>query len=139
MALHRISQSKSPLPSSYDHSHGFSHHARRHAHESILAAFPPTLKLKLFTTCTVCAGLHQIPYAPVAVSGPSQLCHTGNLQVRARPLTTLIQPLQGFSGVVLPPGECAMRIEGSVHSGACEGAVCGGAARGSAGFDAIYE
>jgi hypothetical protein len=28
------------------------------------------LKLKLFTICTVCAGLHQIPYAPVAVSGP---------------------------------------------------------------------
>jgi hypothetical protein len=35
------------------------------------------LKSKLFTTCTVCAGLHQKPYAPVAVSGPSQLCHTG--------------------------------------------------------------
>jgi hypothetical protein len=27
----------------------------------------------------------QKPYASVAVSGPSQLCHTGNLQVRARP------------------------------------------------------
>jgi hypothetical protein len=25
------------------------------------------------------------PYAPAAVSGPSQLCHTGNIQVRARP------------------------------------------------------
>jgi hypothetical protein len=25
------------------------------------------------------------PYAPAAVSGPSQLCRTGNLQVRARP------------------------------------------------------
>jgi hypothetical protein len=37
------------------------------------------LKLKLFTTRTVCAGLHQTPYAPVAVSGPSQLCHTWNL------------------------------------------------------------
>jgi 8-oxo-dGTP pyrophosphatase MutT (NUDIX family) len=46
------------------------------------------LKLKLFTTCTVCAGLQQLPYAPVAISGPSQQCHTGNLQVRARPLTT---------------------------------------------------
>jgi hypothetical protein len=45
-------------------------------------------KLKLFTTCTVCAGLHEIPYAPVVVYGPSQLCHTGNLQVRARPITT---------------------------------------------------
>jgi hypothetical protein len=68
------------------------------------------LKLKLFTTCTVCAGLHQIPYAPVAVSGPSQLCHTWNLQVKARPLTTYIQPLQGCSGVLLPPGElCKMR------------------------------
>jgi hypothetical protein len=33
------------------------------------------LKLKLFTTCTVCAGLQQLQYAPVAVSGPSQLCH----------------------------------------------------------------
>jgi hypothetical protein len=29
--------------------------------------------------------------------------------------------------------------EGSVRSRACEGAVCGGAARGSAGFDAVYE
>jgi hypothetical protein len=28
-------------------------------------------KLKLFTTCTVCAGLQELPYAPVAVSGPS--------------------------------------------------------------------
>jgi hypothetical protein len=46
------------------------------------------LRLKLFTTCTVCAGLQQVPYAPVAVSGPSQQCHTGNLQVGARPLTT---------------------------------------------------
>jgi hypothetical protein len=32
-----------------------------------------------------------------------------------------------------------MRGEGSVHSGACEGAVCGSAARGSAGFNAVYE
>jgi hypothetical protein len=46
------------------------------------------LILKLFTTCTVCAGLQQVPYAPVAVSWPSQQCHTRNLQVRARPLTT---------------------------------------------------
>jgi transposase InsO family protein len=46
------------------------------------------LKLKLFTTCTVCADLQQVPYAPVAVSRPSQLCNTGNLQVWARPLTT---------------------------------------------------
>jgi hypothetical protein len=44
------------------------------------------LKLKSFTICTVCAGLHQIiPYAPAAVYGPSQLCHTGNLQFKARP------------------------------------------------------
>jgi hypothetical protein len=28
------------------------------------------------------------PDASAAVSGPSQLCHTGNLQVKARPLTT---------------------------------------------------
>jgi hypothetical protein len=62
------------------------------------------LKLNFFTTCTVCAGLHQIPYVPVAVFGPSQLCHTGNLQVMARPLTTLIQPLPGFSGLYSPPG-----------------------------------
>jgi hypothetical protein len=32
-----------------------------------------------------------------------------------------------------------MRGEGSVRSWACEGAVCGGAARGSAGLDAVYE
>jgi hypothetical protein len=32
-----------------------------------------------------------------------------------------------------------MRGEGSVHSGACEGAMCGGAARGRAGFNAVYE
>jgi hypothetical protein len=31
-----------------------------------------------------------------------------------------------------------MRGEGSVHSGSCEGAVCGGVAGGSAGFDAVY-
>jgi hypothetical protein len=46
------------------------------------------LKLKLFTTCTVCAGLQHLPYAPVAVYGSSQLCHIGNSQVMARPLTT---------------------------------------------------
>jgi hypothetical protein len=46
------------------------------------------LKLKLFTTRTVCAGLEQLPYAPVDVFGPSQLCLIGNLQVRVRPLTT---------------------------------------------------
>jgi hypothetical protein len=51
----------------------------------------------------------------------------------------LIQPLQGSSGVLLPPGECAMQGEGSVRSWACEGAVCGGSARGSAGLDAVYE
>jgi hypothetical protein len=32
-----------------------------------------------------------------------------------------------------------MRGGGSVQLGACEGAVCGGAARGRAGFDAVYE
>jgi hypothetical protein len=32
-----------------------------------------------------------------------------------------------------------VRGEVSVRLGACEGAVCGGAARGSAGFDAVYE
>ena len=73
------------------------------------------LKLKLFTTCTVCAGLQQIPYAPIAVSGPSQLCHTWNLQVGARPLTTYIQPLQGCSGFLLPPGEGLKRVEGCVQ------------------------
>jgi hypothetical protein len=30
-----------------------------------------------------------------------------------------------------------MRGEGNVHSGSCEGAVCEGAAGGSAGFDAV--
>jgi hypothetical protein len=59
-----------------------------HALSALLCTFATAkLKLKLFTTCTLCAGLHQLPYAPVAVSGPSQLCHTRNLQVRARPLT----------------------------------------------------
>jgi hypothetical protein len=42
-------------------------------------------------------------------------------------------------GFYSPPGECAMRGEGSVRSWACEGAVGGGAARGSAGIDAVYE
>jgi hypothetical protein len=32
-----------------------------------------------------------------------------------------------------------MRGEGSVRPRACEGAVCGGAARESAGFEAVYE
>jgi hypothetical protein len=60
---------------------------------------PIEIKIEIvFKKCTVC-GIHQIPYAPVAVSGPSQLCHTRNIQVRARPLTTYIQPLQGCSGV----------------------------------------
>jgi hypothetical protein len=68
------------------------------------------LKLKLFTTCTVCAGLHQLPYAPVAVSGPSRQCHIGNLQVRARPLTTVLQPLQrAFGGFTPPRGVCETR------------------------------
>jgi hypothetical protein len=34
------------------------------------------LKLKLFTTCAVCAGLQLVPHAPVAVSEPSQQCHS---------------------------------------------------------------
>jgi hypothetical protein len=33
------------------------------------------MKMKLFTTCTVCAGLQLVPYAPVVVSRPSQQCH----------------------------------------------------------------
>jgi hypothetical protein len=32
-----------------------------------------------------------------------------------------------------------MRSGGGVQSGACEGAVCGGAASGRAGFDAVYD
>jgi hypothetical protein len=32
-----------------------------------------------------------------------------------------------------------MRGDGGVHLGACEGTVCGGAAGGRAGFDAVYE
>jgi hypothetical protein len=71
------------------------HNIRTPAHGSlarpvryVFSATKLKLKLKLFTTCTVCAGLHQTPYAPVVVSGPSQLCHTRNLQVKARPLTT---------------------------------------------------
>jgi hypothetical protein len=62
--------------------------------------------------------LRQKPYAPVVVSGPSQLCHIGNLQVRVRPLTTYIQPLQGRSGFLLPPGEVLMRGEGGQQVGA---------------------
>jgi hypothetical protein len=40
---------------------------------------------------------------PVAVFGPSQLCHSGNLQVKAKPLTAKIQPLKGVLGVFTPP------------------------------------
>jgi hypothetical protein len=32
-----------------------------------------------------------------------------------------------------------MRVGGGALSGACEGAMCGGAASGRAGFDAVYE
>jgi hypothetical protein len=32
-----------------------------------------------------------------------------------------------------------MRVDGGVHTWACEGARCGGAAGGRAGFDAVYE
>jgi hypothetical protein len=32
-----------------------------------------------------------------------------------------------------------MHVEGSVRSWACEGAVCGGTVRGSAGLDAVNE
>jgi hypothetical protein len=32
-----------------------------------------------------------------------------------------------------------MRGGGGVQSGACEGAVCGGAARSRAGFDEVYK
>jgi hypothetical protein len=32
-----------------------------------------------------------------------------------------------------------MQGEDGVQEGACEGAVCGGAARGRAGFDAVYK
>jgi hypothetical protein len=32
-----------------------------------------------------------------------------------------------------------MRVDGCVQLGACEGAVCGGAASGRAGFDAVYK
>jgi hypothetical protein len=61
------------------------------------------LELKLFTTCTVCAGLQQVPYAQVVVSGTSQQCHTRNLQVRVTPLTTYIQSLQRVLGGLTPP------------------------------------
>jgi hypothetical protein len=42
-------------------------------------------------------------------------------------------------GFTPPPGSFARRGEGGVQLGACEGAVCGGAAGGHAGFDAAYE
>jgi hypothetical protein len=32
-----------------------------------------------------------------------------------------------------------MRVDGGVHTGACEVAMCGGAAGGRAGLDAVYE
>jgi hypothetical protein len=46
---------------------------------------------------------------------------------------------KGWPGVLLPPGGCLKRGDGGVHAGACEGAVCGCAARGCAGFDAVDE
>jgi hypothetical protein len=97
------------------------------------------LKLKLFTTCTICAGLQHVLYAPVAISRPSQLCHSRNLQVWARPLTAWIRPLQRVLGVYSPPEEGAMRGGGCVQLRACVGAMCGGAASGCAGFDVVYE
>jgi hypothetical protein len=98
------------------------------------------LKLKLFTTCTVCAG-----FTPKAVCAGCCLWALPTmpymeLTSQARPLTTYIQPLQGCSGVLLPPpGSCARRGEGGVHLGACEGAMCKGAVGDRAGFDAVYE
>jgi hypothetical protein len=40
---------------------------------------------------------------PAAVSGPSQLCHAGNLQVNAIPLAAYIQPRQTHLGDLTPP------------------------------------
>jgi hypothetical protein len=45
----------------------------------------------------------------------------------------------GGRGFYSPPGRCARRGEGYVHLGACEGAMCGGAAGGRAGLDAVCE
>jgi hypothetical protein len=77
----------------------------------------------------------------VAVSGPSQLCHSGNLQVTTTPLNAKVQPLQSVLGVFTSPspGESDVRSGGSVQLGACVGAVCRGAACGRARFDAVYE
>ena len=72
-------------------------------------------RMRRFTTITVCAGCCQEAYK-----------------------LGLDKPLQGYSRVLLRPGECAMRGDGGVQLGACEGAVCGGAARARAGFDAVY-
>jgi hypothetical protein len=45
---------------------------------------------------------------------------------------------KGVRGFYSPPAECARRGDGGVQLGACEGAVCGGAAKGRTGFDAVY-
>jgi hypothetical protein len=87
-------------------------------------------RMRRFTPNAVCAGcyLWALPTMPYK-----------DLQVRARPLTALIQPLQRVFGGFTPPGECARRGDGCVQLGTCEGALCGGAARGRAGFDAVYK
>jgi hypothetical protein len=46
---------------------------------------------------------------------------------------------KGVRGFYSPPGEGPMQGEDGVQSGACEGAVCGGSARGRAEFDAVYK
>jgi hypothetical protein len=48
--------------------------------------------------------LQHVPDETSDFSRPSQLCHLGNLQVRARPLTAKIQPLQKVGGFYSPPG-----------------------------------
>jgi hypothetical protein len=42
-------------------------------------------------------------------------------------------------GFYSPPGECAARGGAGVQLEGCVGAVCGGAASGCAGFEAVYQ
>jgi hypothetical protein len=87
-------------------------------------------RMRRFTPITVCAGcclwaLPTMPYRKLTSQG-----QTVNHRNPTSP---------GAFGVLLPPGECAMQGDVGVQLGSCVGAVCGGVARGRAGFDAVYK
>jgi hypothetical protein len=74
---------------------------------------------------------------PVAVFGPSQLCHAKNLKLgldREPPKSNLSK---GSCGFLLPPGECVVREGGNTPSRARVCAVSGCVACGRARFDAV--